>query len=155
MKRHNRNLVTIRYIICYNFTPKRLQWDEACLEASEARWQRRKWMAVIILMMFILPLKMCPPHSLRLLRPSPALPSPGLQSAQSRSFGWWLMRLVEPWNWRSDGSMRTSHLLLVSLFKNGVTSCLKEYIWFSNYACFYIILRRIIQYQHKMVEFWK
>ena len=63
--------------------------------------------------------------------PCPALP--GLQSAQSRSFGWWLMRLVEPWNWRSDGSMRTSHLLLVSLFKNGVTSCLKEYVWFSNY----------------------
>ena len=70
----------ILYKICLYFTPKRLQWDEACLEASEARWQRRKWMAVIILMMFILPLKMCPPHSLRLLRPSPALPSPALPS---------------------------------------------------------------------------
>ena len=65
-------------------------------------------------------------------QPSPALRCPALpalQSAQSRSFGWWLMRLVEPWNWRSDGSMRTSHLLLVSLFKNGVTSCLKEYLY--------------------------
>ena len=39
-----------------------------------------QWMDAIILMMFILPLKMCPPHSLRLLRPSPALPSPALPS---------------------------------------------------------------------------